>query len=53
MRYRVKYKRRSDRKPQKWTEFEEILPRQDMFDLVKWLEENENHRLISVTPEKE
>ena len=50
VRYKVQYKRRSDRDHTKWTAFEEVLPLKEMVHLLKWLEKNgENHKLIAIT----
>lgn len=52
MLYKARYKRRSDRKPEKWTEFSEVLNVKDLYSLLKWLETCEDQILISVEPYK-
>lgn len=52
MLYKAKYKRRSDRNPEKWTEFSEVLNVKDLYSLLKWLETCEDQILISVEPYK-
>lgn len=50
VRYKVQYKRCSDRDHTKWTAFEEVLPLKEMVHLLQWLEKNgENHKLITIT----
>ena len=52
MLYVVTYKRRSDRS-EKWTEFKEVRPLSELYDLMKWIEEHGDvHKLISVVPFK-
>ena len=51
--YEAKYKRRSARNPEKWTEFSEVLRLKDLYNLLKWLEKNsDDHTLISIEPYK-
>lgn len=51
MLYRITYKRRSDRDHKKWTEFREVLALKELYDCLKWLDQNsESHKLISVVP---
>ena len=51
MLYLITYKRRSDRNPDKWTEFTETLSLSDLCNCLKWLEMvSSNHTLISVVP---
>lgn len=52
MLYKARYKRRSDRNPEKWTEFSEVLNVKDLYSLLKWLETCEDQILISVEPYK-
>lgn len=52
MLYKARYKRRSDRNPEKWTEFSEVLNVKDLYSLLKWLESCEDQILISVEPYK-
>lgn len=52
MLYKARYKRRSDRNPEKWTEFSEVLNVKDLYSLMKWLETCEDQILISVEPYK-
>jgi len=50
--YEVTYKRRSDRS-EKWTEFKEVCPLSELYDLLKWIERyGDVHKLISVVPFK-
>lgn len=51
MMYKITYTRRSDRDPNKWTKFSEVLALHDLYDCMKWLEKQEDHNLISVVPE--
>lgn len=50
MKYRVCYKRRSDRDPNRWAFFEELLDLKGLYDLLRWLEKQENHQLIAIEP---
>ena len=51
MKYKVSYKRRSDRNPNKWTAFDEVCGLKELYDLLRWLEKNcDNHQLIAVAP---
>lgn len=51
MKYKVSYKRRSDRNPNKWTAFDEVCGLKELYDLLRWLEKNcDNHQLIAVVP---
>lgn len=51
MLYRITYKRRSDRNPDKWAEFTETLSLHDLYNCLQWLEMvSSNHTLISVVP---
>lgn len=51
MKYKVSYKRRSDRDPNKWTAFDEVLDLKGLYDLLRWLEKNsDNHQLVTVLP---
>ena len=52
MLYKARYKRRSDRNPEKWTEFSEVLNVKDLYSLLKWLETCEDQILISAEPYK-
>lgn len=53
MLYKARYKRRSDRNPEKWTEFSEVRRLEELYNLLKWLEKNsDDHILISIEPYK-
>ena len=53
MLYKVKYKHRSARNPEKWTEFSEVRRVEELYNLLKWLEKNsDDHILISIEPYK-
>lgn len=52
MLYKVKYKHRSARNPEKWTEFSEVRRLEELYNLLKWLETCEDQILISVEPYK-
>ena len=49
MLYKITYKRQSDRNPEKWTEFSEVLKLNDLYTCLKWLEKNKNnHKVVSI-----
>ena len=51
MLYTIRYKHRSARAPEKWTEFRQVLPLKELYDQLRWLEKNsDDHTLISVEP---
>ena len=53
MLYKVKYKHRSARIPEKWTEFSEVRRLEELYNQLKWLEKNsDDHTLISIEPYK-
>ena len=53
MLYKVKYKHRSARNPEKWTEFSEVRRLEELYNQLKWLEKNsDDHILISIEPYK-
>ena len=51
--YEVKYKHRSARNQEKWTEFSAFRRLEELYNLLKWLEKNsDDHLLISIEPYK-
>lgn len=51
MKYKITYKRRSDRNHDKWAEFTEVLDLEKLYYCMKWLEKNcDSHKLISIEP---
>ena len=51
MKYRITYKRRSDRNKDKWTEFTEVLDLENLYYCMKQLERNsDSYKIISIEP---
>ena len=51
MKYRITYKRRSDRNKDKWTEFTEVLDLENLYYCMKQLERNsDSYKITSIEP---
>ena len=51
MKYKITYKRRSDRNKDKWTEFTEVLELENLYYCMKMLERNsDSYKIISIEP---
>lgn len=51
MKYKITYKRRSDRNKDKWTEFTEVLELENLYYCMKWIERNDDsYKIISIEP---
>ena len=51
MKYKITYKRRSDRNKDKWTEFTEVLELENLYYCMKQLERNsDSYKIISIEP---
>ena len=51
MKYRITYKRRSDRNKDKWTEFTEVLDLENLYYCMKMLERmSDSYKIISIEP---
>ena len=51
MKYKITYKRRSDRNKDKWTEFTEVLDLENLYYCMKMLERmSDSYKIISIEP---
>lgn len=51
MKYKITYKRRSDRNKDKWKEFTEVLDLENLYYCMKMLERmSDSYKIISIEP---